>query len=152
MLGYVHANVRQDVIAARSASRLRSKGGMVMASTTDMSTPVTRGELQAELAPLATKAELHAALAPLATKAELHAALVPLATKAELVPLATKADLVPLATKAELDLWGGALLARMEASEQRLLAELARHIKAAFESMSTQISVIDEKYADLPRA
>jgi hypothetical protein len=110
---------------------------MVMAGATDMSTPVTRGELRAELAPLATKADL----LPLATKADLHAALV---------PLATKADLVPLATKAELDLWAGALLARMEVFEQRLLAELARHIKAAFESMSAQISVIDEKYADLP--
>jgi hypothetical protein len=93
---------------------------MVMAGATDMSTPVTRDELRAELAPLATKAEL----APLATKAE----LAPLATKAELAPLATKAEL-----HAALDLWGGALLARMEGLEQRLFAELARHITAAFE-------------------
>jgi hypothetical protein len=86
-----------------------------MADAADMSTPVTRGELQTEL-----------------------------------TLLATKADLAPLATKVELELWGGALLARLDAIEHRLLAEVARHTKATFESMSTQISVIDEKYADLP--
>jgi len=69
-------------------------------------------------------------------------------------------------------MWGGALLERIKASEQglsarikaseqrlservdaserRLLAELARHTRASHEEMSTQISVIDEKYADLP--
>ena len=31
-----------------------------------------------------------------------------------------------------------------------VLAELARHTRAAFEGMSTQISAHDEKYADLP--
>jgi hypothetical protein len=41
-------------------------------------------------------------------------------------------------------------IARMESLEQRLLGELARHTRAIHESMSTQISVIDEKYADLP--
>jgi hypothetical protein len=91
-----------------------------MADTTDMSTPVTRGELRAELAPLATKAEL-----------------------------------APLATKAELELWGGALLARIEqrinSLEQRLLTELARHTRAISESMSMQISAIDDRYTDLPR-
>jgi hypothetical protein len=60
---------------------------------------------------------------------------------------------------------GGALLARIDSherrlaeqfregiasSEQRLLAELARHTRAIQESMSTQISVVDEKYDDLP--
>jgi hypothetical protein len=134
-----------------------------MADATDMSTPVTRGELRAEIAPLATKAELRAEIAPLATKAELQSAIAPLATKAEIALLATKAEIALLATKAELraevallatkvelDLWGGALLARMDAFEHRLLAEVARHTNATFEAMSTQISVIDEKYADLP--
>jgi hypothetical protein len=134
-----------------------------MADATDMSTPVTRDELRAEIAALATKAEI----APLATKAE----ITPLATKAEVAQLATKAELraeiallatkaeiAPLATKVELELWGGALLARLEgalrasldAFEHRLLADLARHTRATFESMSTQISVIDEKYNALP--
>ena len=35
-------------------------------------------------------------------------------------------------------------------SEQRLLTELARHTRAIQESMSTQISVVDDKYDDLP--
>jgi hypothetical protein len=91
-----------------------------MMDSTDMSTPVTRGELQEVLSqvkqehwrdlreatqPLATKAELHqeiqAAIAPLATKVELHqeiqAAVAPLATKVEL-----QAAIALLATKAEL--------------------------------------------------
>ena len=52
--------------------------------------------------------------------------------------------------EARLELWGGALLARITASEQRLLAELARHTQAVHEAMAAQISVIDEKYNDLP--
>jgi hypothetical protein len=93
---------------------------MVMMDAADMSTPVTRGELREEIA--------------------------------------------QLATKAEIDLWGGALVARIQAgerfmerlleridrSEQRLLAELARHTKASAEAMAAQIAIIDEKYADLP--
>jgi hypothetical protein len=42
------------------------------------------------------------------------------------------------------------LRAQIEASEQRLLTELARHVRAIQEALSTQISVIDEKCADLP--
>jgi hypothetical protein len=51
----------------------------------------------------------------------------------------------------KLEAWGGALLARIESGEQRMLAELARHAKAIQEALSTQGSAIDEKYADLPR-
>jgi chromosome segregation ATPase len=133
---------------------------MVMADATDMSTPVTRGELRAELAQF----EIH-----LDQKLEQR--------------------LAPLATKAELEIWRGALLARIESGEQRLirridgleqrfdgleqrfdgleqrfdgleqrfdgleqrlLTELARHTRAIYESISTLISIIDEKYADLP--
>jgi phage shock protein A len=96
-----------------------------MADAADMSTPVTRGELRQELQEL---------------KQELRQ---------------------ELASKTELEMWGGALLARIESgekrlleaiagTEQRLLGELARHTRAAFEGMSTQISAHDEKYADLP--
>jgi hypothetical protein len=163
-----------------------------MMDSTDMSTPVTRGELQEVLsqvkqehqrdlreatAPLATKAELHqaiqAATAPLATKAELQAAIAPLATKAEL-----QAAIAPLATKAELEMWGGALVARIQQgeqrignlergqeqliglvqqtqqqiqhTEQRLLAELARHTLAIHEAMRTEIRASFEPLADLP--
>jgi hypothetical protein len=99
--------------------------------STDMSTPVTRRELQEAIA--------------------------------------------PLATKTDLEIWGGALLARIQqgeqlikqlseciqqtrqqlseciqASEQRLLAELARHTSAVYESMRAQVTASAEPYADLP--
>lgn len=119
-------------------------------NATDMSTPVTRGELREELdqrlAPLATKAELER----FATKADLER----FATKADLERYATKADLKAelerFATKDDLQIWGGALLERMTGLEQRLGLELARHVKAMQETLSKQVSVIDEKYADLP--
>jgi len=115
-----------------------------------MSTPVTRGEMQAEFAQFEIRLEQR---------------LAQLATKAELAQLATKAELAQLATKVELEIWGGALLARIasgeqrlldrmieriDASEQRLLMELARHTRAIQETLSGQISIVDEKYADLP--
>jgi hypothetical protein len=96
----------------------------------DMSTPVTRGELREDLAQLDLK------------------------------------------FKQWLEIWGGALLTRIESTEQRLneriglveqrlnerielveqhlRAELARHTSAVHESMTAQIGVIDDKYADLP--
>ena len=54
--------------------------------STDMSTPVTRGELQEVLSQVKQDhgRELREATASLATKAELQAAIAPLATKAEL--------------------------------------------------------------------
>jgi hypothetical protein len=70
-----------------------------------------------------------------------------------------------LATKRDLELWGGALLARIESNEQRLeqrlieridgteqrlSAELARHVGAIHESMVAWFAASDEKYADLP--
>lgn len=84
----------------------------MMDDATNMSTPVTRGELKAELEQLEIR-------------------------------LDQKLD-------QKLGLWGGALRAQIEASEQRLLTELARHVRAIEEALSTQVSVVDEKYADLP--
>jgi hypothetical protein len=49
-----------------------------------------------------------------------------------------------------LEMWGGALLARIEASEQRLLAELARHTRASHEAMLAHISACLEPFAGLP--
>jgi uncharacterized protein YerC len=123
-----------------------------------MSTPVTRGELlevlEQVLAPLATKAEIatlatKAEIAPLATKAE----IATLATKAEIATLATKAEIATLATRTELEIWGGALLARIERverMEQRLGAEMARQFGAFHEAMVALFSAGDEKYATLP--
>ncbi|HEX7838036.1 MAG TPA: hypothetical protein VF469_11265 [Kofleriaceae bacterium] len=83
-------------------------------ATTDMSTPVTRGELRAEIEQLEIRLEQK---------------------------LDQKLDqkLAHVATKADLEVWG-----------QRLLTELARHTKAIEEALSAQVSVVDEKYADLP--
>lgn len=72
-----------------------------------------------------------------------------------------KQELAQLATKTELEIWGGALLARIESGERRLIerldlteqrlhAELARHTAAVHESMSALLAASDEKYADLP--
>jgi hypothetical protein len=58
--------------------------------------------------------------------------------------------LAHMVTRTEFEMWGGALLARIELGEQRLFTERARHTRAVQESMSTQISVIDDKYDDLP--
>lgn len=78
------------------------------ADATDMSTPVTRGELREEFAKFEVRLDQ------------------------------------------KLELWGGALLDRIAASERRMLAELARHCGAMQESLSKQISVSDDKYNDLP--
>jgi hypothetical protein len=140
-----------------------------LATKAELEPLATKADLEQRIAPLATKADLEQRIAPLATKAELEQRIASLATKEELAraiaPLATKAELVPLATKVDLEIWGGALLARIESgekrlveritesinqAEQRLLGELARHTRALFESMSTLVSPIDEKYADLP--
>jgi len=94
---------------------------MVMIDSTDMSTPVTRGELRAELAQFEIRLEQK-----------------------------LEQKLVHLATKVELEMWGGALLEAIKASEQRLLAELARHTRASYEATLSEISVIDDKYAGLP--
>ena len=48
--------------------------------------------------------------------------------------------LAHLVTRTELEMWGGALLARIELGEQRMFTELARHTRAIQESMSTHIS------------
>jgi hypothetical protein len=131
---------------------LSTEAGVVMVASTDMSAPVTRGELREELEQFRQelrhefKQELKQELVPLATKAE----LAPLATKAELAPLATKAELAPLATKADLENWGGALRAHIDRTEQRLSAELARHVGAIHEAMSAWFAASDEQYADLP--
>jgi chaperonin cofactor prefoldin len=101
-----------------------------MIGPTDMSTPVTRGELREEIQRLDLRLDhLDQKLADMATQ---------MATKADLAQLETK-----MATKADLDLWGGALF-------ERLLTELARHTKAIQETLSTQVSTFDDKYADLP--
>jgi len=101
-----------------------------MAKASDMSAPVTRGELQNELKLL--RSELQQVIAPLATKAELQEATA------------------PLATKAELEILAGALLAHIDRGHRQLQIDLARHANALHESMATMVRGLDDKYADLP--
>jgi len=70
-----------------------------MSITTDMSIPVTRGELREDLQQLRMET---------ATKAELQQAIE------------------PLATKRDLEFWGGALLARIESGERKLNDRIER--------------------------
>jgi DNA anti-recombination protein RmuC len=100
-----------------------------MLNPTDMSTPVTRGELREEIAQL--EARLDQKLDHLETRLD-----------QKLDHLETRLKQT-FATKADLEIWGGALL-------ERLSTELARHTGASQEAMSTQISIVDEQYADLP--
>ncbi|HEX3473937.1 MAG TPA: hypothetical protein VHT91_02785 [Kofleriaceae bacterium] len=150
-----------------------------MMDSTDMTTPVTRGELQEVLSQVKQEhwRDLREAIAPLATKAELQAAIAPLATKAELHH-EIQAAIAPLATKTELEMWGGALVARIQQGEHRLgnlergqeqliglfqqtqqqiqqtelrlLTELARHTSTIHEAMRTEIKASIEPLADLP--
>ena len=101
-----------------------------MVEAMDMSAPVTRGELRVELAQLEFRLE-----------ARLEAKLEEKLEEKLEAKLAQK--LAHVATKADLEIWAGALL-------ERLLTELARHARAIQETISGQISVVDEQYADLP--
>jgi hypothetical protein len=114
-----------------------------MIDATDMSTPVTRGELREEIERLEIR--LDQKFERLEQKLDQK--------------LEQKLDqkLAHMATKADLEIWGGALHMAMktnfeiwgEALFERLLIELARHIKAVQESLPIQVSAIDDKYADL---
>jgi hypothetical protein len=110
-----------------------------MSDAADMSTPVTRGELKAELS---SQLELVEQRLKAELKAELSSQLelVEQRLKAE---LSGQLELVEQRLKTELS-------SQLELVEQRLLTELARHNKAGYESIATLISAIDEKYADLP--
>ena len=90
----------------------------------DDMTPVTRGELRAEFADFERRFEQK---------------------------LDQKLD-------QKLELWTGALLARFEtrmqamldARDQRLMVELARHVRSIDSDLSVRVSVLDDKYADVP--
>jgi hypothetical protein len=111
---------------------------MVMADGTDMSTPVTRGELQAELAHLATKAELEIWGGALLARIE--------SGEQRLIERIDGLEQRFDGLEQRFD----GFEQRFDGFEHRLLAELACHTRAIYESMSMQVSIIDEKYADLP--
>ena len=135
----------------------------------DLANFPTKAELREELANFPTKAELREELANFPTKAELREEF---ATKAELREElgSLKAELrEELASKLDLQTMTRLLLCEMDSRETRLRADmaaqfehfehrivttlrddLAHHFRAAEESMRSQISALDEKYADLP--
>jgi len=122
----------------------------MMDDATNMPTPVTRGELKAELEQFEIRLEMR-----LEQKLEqkLDQKLEQLEIRLE-QKLDQKMDQKIERLEQKLDerlgLWGGGLLAQIQASERRVLAELARHLRAFQEAMLTQVSAIDDKYADLP--
>jgi hypothetical protein len=137
-----------STISATSSDRSRAGAATMTSGSMDMTTPVTRGELRAELdqleqrigqrfeprfEQLVTRAELDEKLAQKLDELEqkleqkLAQKLAPLVTRAEL-----DEKLAPLATKVELEFWGGVLLARIESLEiqQKLMYEdLANRIE-----------------------
>jgi hypothetical protein len=134
MLGRVHGILGWLAMVARSAFRSGSRGGIVMSGATDMSSPVTQGELRTELAQLEIRFD---------QKLE-HWGGTLLAR----IESGEQRMLARIESGEQRML--KCMFEHMDSSEQRLLTELARHAKAIQEAMSAQIAVIDEKYADLP--
>ena len=132
------------------------------------SEPVTRKVLREELSKFATKDDLTTFatkddLTKFATKEDLSR----FATKEDLSRFATKEDLSRFATKEDLDkldvkveTYFGALHERLVVVEktlatvvtmlQALPAEIARQIRALDEQFRGYLTVIDDKYKDLP--
>jgi BMFP domain-containing protein YqiC len=104
----------------------------------DMSTPVTRGELRDELAQLESRVDDK--LDRLERKFDNNLCLWGEALAAQIRESAAQ-------TAAQM---AAQMAAQIRESEKRLLNELARHVQAVFESMTKMISVVDEKYNDLP--
>ena len=131
-----------------------------MVNTSDMSTPVTRGELREELGFVRQEFREELGLVRQEFRhdlQELRAELCgTMATTAMLATLATKQEL-----RAESDrlMNNMGLLAReltdrmdvqMAAMRKEIQMDLARHANALYESMATLIKGSQETYADLP--
>jgi outer membrane murein-binding lipoprotein Lpp len=114
----------------------------------DMSNPVTRGELRDELAQLEHRIErkFDDKLDRLERKFDTNLGLWGEALAAQIRELAAQTRELAAQTR-EL---AAQLPAQIRESEKRLLNELARHTQAGFEAMTREISVVDEKYNDLP--
>jgi len=114
-----------------------------MTGATDMSTPVTRSELREELAQLERKLEIWGG----ALLARIQSGEQRIQSGQQ--RLLARIESGEQRLLARIESGEHRMLERIDASEQRLLAELARHTRASSEEMSAQISIIDEKYADL---
>jgi hypothetical protein len=111
-------------------------------SNADMSTPVTRGELRAELELLENRLE-EKLEQKLEQKFDQKLALM--LTKAEFEERAKS-----FATKADLEAWGSRLYDVIKSSHKELGEQLASHARAFHEDASRQIAGLDDKYKDLP--
>jgi hypothetical protein len=121
-----------------------------MSNATDMSTPVTRAELQEDLTRFATKVELElwgGALLARIESGERRLIEQIAQTERQLTERLTRTELQLIERIAQTEMQ---LTERITQTEQRLQADLARHAGALYESMATLISTIDDKYADLP--
>lgn len=96
----------------------------------EMSHPVTRGELRAELASYPTKADLRAELASYATKAELR----------EEFPTKQYVDDMARTFVAALE--------RLDSKIDRVALDLMRHMNSLIESVRVDIRAITEPYQD----
>ena len=103
----------------------------------DMSSPVTRGELREELAALEQRLEQKFEQ-KFVTKDDLRLELQNYPTKEDL-----RNELAKYATKQDLDTWGGALL-------ERMTVEIGRAVRAAMESVRISVNAVDDQYRDLP--
>ena len=120
--------------------------------TTDMATPVTRGEMRAELvqfeARFDQKLEMWGGALLERIKASEQGLIERIKASEHRLIERIKASEQCLIERIKAS--EQRLIERIDDSERRLLTELARHTRASHEEMSTQVSVIDEKYADLP--
>jgi hypothetical protein len=95
-----------------------------------MSTPVTRGEMREELGLLRQDIDQ------------------------QLRAVQARIEQGEQRFEQRLEIWGGALLARIEqvaqVTERRLSEDLAHHARSIHEAMQAQFAALDDKYADLP--
>jgi chromosome segregation ATPase len=132
-----------------------------MSNATDMSTPVTRGELREELTQLETRFDQKLDIWAGALMARINAGEHRLANRIDgleqrMDGLERRMDgleqrMDGLERRMDgLEQRMGRLEQQLGGLEERLLAALAQHTKAIHESISMQVSMFDEKYADLP--
>jgi chromosome segregation ATPase len=119
--------------------------GVVMTNEANMSTPVTRDELRDELTQLEQRVDRRFEQVDRRFE-QVDRRFEQVDRRFEQIA----GELTKMATKVELELWGGALMARIEQSEQRLMMELARHSQANHEASVRLLAAIDDKYTDLP--
>jgi TolA-binding protein len=119
--------------------------GVVMTNEANMSMPVTRDELRDELAQLEQRVDLRFEQVDQRFE-QVDQRFEQVDQRFEQI----SGQLTKMATKVELELWGGALMARIEQSEKRLMTELARHTQANHEASLRLLAAIDDKYTDLP--